>query len=63
MSFRRTAGRLAGLAGVLLGWRPQDFWNATPAELAAIIEGHAPPESDRADRALLERLKEKYPDG
>lgn len=63
MNFRRNAGRLAGLAGVLLGWRPQDFWNATPAELAAIIDGHAPSESECADRALLQRLKEKYPDG
>jgi hypothetical protein len=63
MSFARAARRLAGLAGVLLGWRPQDFWNATPDELAAIIEGHTPHQGERADRALLERLKEIYPDG
>lgn len=28
---------LAGLAGRLLGWRPDEFWRATPAELAAIL--------------------------
>ena len=29
---------LAILAGALLGWRPDEFWRATPAELAAVIE-------------------------
>ena len=28
------ARRLAGAAAQLLGWRPDDFWDATPAELA-----------------------------
>lgn len=63
MSFMCAAARLAGLAGMLLGWRPRDFWNATPAELAAIIECHVLPQGECADRALLERLKEIYPDG
>ena len=31
------AGRLAGLVPRLLGWRPGEFWDATPAELAAIL--------------------------
>ena len=35
-----------GLAGALLGWRPDEFWRATPAELAAVLEamsgGEAP---------------------
>ena len=29
--------RLAGLAARALGWRPDEFWRATPAELAAIL--------------------------
>ena len=33
-----TPARLAGLAGALLGWRPDEFWRATPAELAAVLE-------------------------
>jgi tail assembly chaperone len=35
--FAASAARLAGLAGALLGWRPDDFWRATPAELAAVL--------------------------
>ncbi len=31
------AVHLAGLAARLLGWRPGEFWCATPAELAAIL--------------------------
>lgn len=34
MTFAASAARLAGLAARLLGWRPQEFWGATPAELA-----------------------------
>lgn len=35
--FTPAAARLAGLAGALLGWRPGEFWDATPAELAGIL--------------------------
>ena len=35
MMFGDAALRLAGLAGLLFGWRPEEFWQATPAELAA----------------------------
>src|SRR5436189_250567 len=35
--FVSAAAKLAGLAGALLGWRPDEFWNATPAELATVI--------------------------
>ena len=31
------ARRLAGVAAKLLGWRPDEFWAATPAELAVAI--------------------------
>ena len=31
------ARRRAGVAGWLLGWRPEEFWRATPAELAAVL--------------------------
>ena len=55
---------LAGIAGALLGWRPADFWAATPAELAAIVAamaGDGPPSA--ADAADLARLTEAFPDG
>ncbi|WP_409593589.1 phage tail assembly chaperone [Sphingobium sp. SA2] len=35
--FAEGARRLAGVAGWLLGWRPEEFWRATPAELAAVL--------------------------
>jgi hypothetical protein len=35
--FAAQAGRLAGQVTLLLGWRPDEFWAATPAELAAIF--------------------------
>lgn len=36
MNFAAAANRLAGVAGRSLGWTPDVFWGATPAELAAI---------------------------
>ncbi|PBN44396.1 phage tail assembly chaperone [Sphingobium sp. D43FB] len=35
--FAEGARRLAGVAGWLLGWRPEEFWRATPAELATVL--------------------------
>jgi tail assembly chaperone len=61
--FSGAAARLAGLAGALLGWRPEEFWSATPAELAAVLEemaGGAPASASADD---LARLKEMFPDG
>lgn len=57
------ASRLAGLAGILIGWRPQDFWRATPAELTAVL-GAMEPASDGAMSAKdLAALMEQFPDG
>lgn len=39
--FGLSALKLYGLAARLLGWRPQEFWAATPAELSTAL---APPE-------------------
>ncbi|HEV2816063.1 MAG TPA: phage tail assembly chaperone [Allosphingosinicella sp.] len=58
--FGECAARLAGVAGALLGWRPDEFWGATPAELAAILAPAAPPPASADD---LARLKEMFPDG
>ena len=62
--FAPAAVRLCGVAGIALGWRPQDFWRATPAELGTMLAlllagegsaGVAPGEFDR--------LKRMFPDG
>lgn len=58
-AFAPGAARLAGLAARLLGWRPGEFWNATPAELAAIFDTGLAPERapSRAEiAALMARL-------
>lgn len=61
--FSDSAGRLAGAAGALLGWLPDEFWSATPAELGAVLEAMLGPEAATATRADLERLMERFPDG
>jgi uncharacterized phage protein (TIGR02216 family) len=61
--FAGGAARLAGMAGALLGWRPDEFWRATPAELAAVIEAMMGEGSAGASRSDLERMMELFPDG
>ena len=55
--FGTHALRLCSLAARALGWRPADFWAATPAELAAIL---SPPgkEDEGVSRNELTRLME-----
>lgn len=58
-TFAAAARTLAGQTALLLGWRPPEFWAATPAELAAIFAAKAelaPPGVGRDDfTELLER--------
>ena len=62
--FSESAGRLAGLAGLLFGWSPDTFWAATPAELAALARAAAGEGSGGAPMTLaeLERLRARFPD-
>nr|WP_166945776.1 phage tail assembly chaperone [Sphingopyxis panaciterrae] len=46
------------------GWRPEEFWAATPADVAAALAGWR--EDDAAagvDRAALAAMMEACPDG
>lgn len=62
--FGEGAARLAGLSGVLLGWRPDEFWRATPAELATVLRAMtAQAEGPVAGAEDIARLKEIFPDG
>jgi len=54
---------LAGLACASLGWSPDQFWAATPAELAAIVRAIGGERAAPADAGLLQRMKEAFPDG
>jgi hypothetical protein len=63
--FAAAAGRLAGLAGALAGWRPDEFWRATPQELETVLIALAGPEEEAAppEPARIAALKERFPDG
>jgi uncharacterized phage protein (TIGR02216 family) len=58
--FGEQAAMLAGVAMRLVGWRPDEFWRATPAELAAALDdGLVEPVAGDE----LRRLREQFPDG
>ena len=61
--FSEAAARLAGVAGALLGWRPDEFWSATPAELAAVVGAMAGEAGEAMAPPDLARLMEMFPDG
>jgi hypothetical protein len=57
--FAQSALRLCALAARALGWKPAEFWAATPAELAAIL---APPRdvgTGGVSRSDLTRMMEQ----
>ena len=54
--FAAAASRLAGQAGLLFGWRPDEFWEATPAELRTLVEAMTG-EEDGLSGEELEGLK------
>jgi hypothetical protein len=60
--FADGAARLAGVAGALLGWRPDEFWRATPAEFGAVLTALAPEAEEGVTRGELERLAALFPD-
>jgi uncharacterized phage protein (TIGR02216 family) len=62
MTFADAARRAALVAATALGWRPAEFWAATPAELVTALGLDAPPQAP-ADAAKLAALMEAFPDG
>jgi uncharacterized phage protein (TIGR02216 family) len=56
--FGEAAIRLWGAASLLLGWRPDEFWNATPAELALALQ----PPAEGPDREAIDELRRRFPD-
>ncbi|WP_126172194.1 phage tail assembly chaperone [Altericroceibacterium xinjiangense] len=61
--FGAVALRLAGLVPRSFGWRPDDFWKATPAELAAILSPASGEEECPLSRTELNTLLEREQDG
>ena len=62
-TFAEAARELAGQTALLLGWRPPDFWAATPAELAAIFAVQATVASPSLSREHLTTMLEQDRDG
>jgi hypothetical protein len=65
MPFAQSAARLSAISTLMFGWRPSEFWAATPIELHAIFAemararaGDVPP-----DTVDLANLMEMFPDG
>lgn len=61
--FARDAVRLAGVVCRALGWRPDDFWETTPAEIAAIFAIDDCEETFALSRGELEALMERDHNG
>jgi hypothetical protein len=57
------AVRLAGAAGLAFGWMPETFWNATPAELGALVTALGGEEVAPLGEREIARLQELFPDG
>jgi uncharacterized phage protein (TIGR02216 family) len=60
-SFGEAAARLSSAASLLLGWRPHEFWNATPAELALAISFSGAAEQ-APEPSAIEALRRRFPD-
>ncbi|AQR74429.1 phage tail assembly chaperone [Sphingomonas sp. LM7] len=61
--FAVAAVRLAGAVGLAFGWVPDTFWNATPAELGALVRALRGEDADPVGGDEIARLKELFPDG
>ena len=61
MNFGDAARSAARVAAALLGWAPEVFWAATPADLRNALGLDLPAETP-GDAGLLTRLMEAFPD-
>jgi uncharacterized phage protein (TIGR02216 family) len=63
MMFVVSAAKLCGQSAVLLGWRPDEFWAATPAELECVLAAMQPQIEAPLDCGDIQKLMEQFPDG
>jgi uncharacterized phage protein (TIGR02216 family) len=61
--FAENAVRLAGIAGLMFGWAPGAFWEATPAELGALVRALRGDDAAPLAPGDVARLMEAFPDG
>lgn len=60
--FAVSARRAARVAAALLGWRPDEFWAATPEDLRTALGLDEASDDAPASGAMLARLMEAFPD-
>jgi Phage tail assembly chaperone protein, TAC len=63
MTFADAAMQLCGQSAVLLGWRPSEFWETTPAELACVLNVFAVQNEVPPDSGDIQKLLKQFPDG
>jgi uncharacterized phage protein (TIGR02216 family) len=63
MTFGDAAIQLCGHSAFLLGWRPAEFWRATPAELACVLSAFAGRTEAPPDSGDIQKLMMQFPDG
>jgi uncharacterized phage protein (TIGR02216 family) len=59
-SFGACAAELCGAMNLLFGWRPHEFWSATPAGVALSLQRAR--EATAPDRETLDALLRRFPD-
>lgn len=60
----RVAVALAGVMARVAGWRPDEFWAATPADVRTALAGWVETDADApVDGAALAAMMERFPDG
>jgi uncharacterized phage protein (TIGR02216 family) len=62
-SFGAVALDLLGVMARALAWRPDAFWAATPADVAAVLAGWRAESAEGVDHAGLAAMMEAFPDG
>ena len=63
-TFARSARHLAAVSAQALGWKPDEFWRATPEELAtSLADPRASSPGVTLSRADLETLMERERNG
>ncbi len=62
-TFCGNAVRLYGQIALLIGWRPDEFWQATPSEIAHILTAMTPQTGLPPSHDTINKLKEAFPDG
>lgn len=62
--FGAAAAALLGVMARALGWRPDEFWDATPADVAAVLAAWRDEDAAAGlGRDALAAMMEQFPDG